>query len=704
MSRTDPANRRRLRSVIAGALSALMLALLVAPQLTSAAAGLASDSFSRHIQTGWGRADVGGQYTLSGNRRGYSVERETGVMTIRSRSASYGATLRQVRARNVDLRFRFKVARKPVAGGVHVAAVVRKVDGRNEYAGRITLLPRYLVIQVDRMVGGIRRPLTRTRTLRIAPAPNRFYHVRLKATGSTPTNLRFKVWAGGSREPGWQLAASDHSPALDQPGGIGFRTNAVARLRPLPLRVAFDSVQAAEAAAPAPAGPRIIGVRAYNVTRTSAKVTWTLDQPSTGQVEFGRTTAYDRRTTLENSFRYTTHVQDLVNLSSGTTYHYRVKSRNRAGKLTVSGDYTFRTDAAPNPDPPPPSGGAMVYGAGIAGDSKANIQVGWIGNQAVSHRFRASTTADLVGVRFAARGGPGYSGGNGGQMRITVRSDDGTANHRPSGTVLASLTMTPGNPGGHWEHFNRYTFASPPRLTAGRLYHIVFENTGNAPGDNYISVNELFTFEAESTPRQPALSDDYSVLVRRSGGWSVKGTSTGVMDLTYANGVHDGQAYIGVIVEEYALIGGNDMVRERFTVSGGNRTVQRAFVRVGQQYGNSPLTIRLERGDGTLIAQGTVAASSIPSFSVGTATDNGDWVGVTFSSSHVLQNGQTYNLRLSAPGDTRYSMVPIRDGNDDAGGHMASYAFRDGSGQMTTGGGWSDMYRWSPVDIQFYFR
>jgi hypothetical protein len=37
---------------------------------------------------------------------------------------------------------------------------------------------------------------------------------------------------------------------------------------------------------------------------------------------------------------------------------------------------------------------------------------------------------------------------------------------------------------------------------------------------------------------------------------------------------------------------------------------------------------------------------------------------------------------------------------------MASYAFRDGSGQMTTTGGttWVDLYRWSPVDMQFYFR
>jgi hypothetical protein len=292
-------------------------------------------------------------------------------------------------------------------------------------------------------------------------------------------------------------------------------------------------------------------------------------------------------------------------------------------------------------------------------------------------------------------------------MRITVQTDDGSAAHVPSGNVLASLTFVPGNPSGHWETFRRFDFDSPATLTEGRLYHIVFENTDPSPDVNYISVNELFYFGTVTDPRQPVLSDDYAVLYRPSGGWQLQGRDTAVMDLTYADGTHDGQAYMGVIVGAYGLISGPDrMVRERFTVSGGDRRVTRAFVRVGKQFGSGALTIRLEKGDGTLIEQGTVPASSIPSFTVGTATDSGDWVGITFDTPRVLQNGQTYNLRLSAPSGTQFSMVPIRQGTDDAGGTYASWVYRDGTGQHTTdgGAGWQDLYQWSPVDIQFYFR
>ena len=91
------------------------------------------------------------------------------------------------------------------------------------------------------------------------------------------------------------------------------------------------------------AGPVISGVSATEITNASAKITWTLDRPSTGQVEYGTTTSYGTLSALESSFDYTTHVQSLSGLSTGTTYHYRVKSSDQQGNQSVSGDFTFTT-------------------------------------------------------------------------------------------------------------------------------------------------------------------------------------------------------------------------------------------------------------------------------------------------------------------------------------------------------------------------
>jgi hypothetical protein len=728
------------RTVAVAAAVVLIGVAMIAPASVATAASnvIASDGFSRHVRAGWGRAGVGGRWTLVGRRAAFRVSQASGVLRLERAHPTGGAVLRDARARDVDVSFQVRVGKAIRGGGVTVSAIGRKVDSRNEYVGRVTLLPdQRVALQLEALTAGVRRPLTRTLMLRrVRAGVGADLRIRLQVVGTAPARIRLKAWRAGTREPTWQLAATHRSRRLVAGGAVGFRATAGAPQRSLPLRVRLDDFAAVAMNRAQPRGPTISSVSASAVTPTSARITWTLSVPSTGQVEYGTTRSYGKRTKAERSFKYRTHVQELTSLQPGTRYHFRVRSANRSGQVTVSRDFTFTTTRhrtrprptptatprptptarpratptpRPNPTPTPkpnptnnPAPASEIYGSGIAGDSKANKRVN---NASVSHRFRASTTSDLQSIAFQQRGGDGYSDGNGGQMRISVQSDDGSTAHRPSGQVLAAINITPGNPGGDWTTYDRFTFPNPPRLVEGRLYHIVFENTGNSPGSNYISVNELFTFDQESNPRQPALSNDYGLLYD-DGGWGLLDRYTPNMDLTYADGTHDGQAYIGIIIGSYGLIEGPDrMVRERFTVTGGDRRVTRAFVRVGQQSGSGALTIRLETGNGALIDQGAVAASQIPSFSPGSDSDNGDWVSVVFDQAHTLQNGQTYNLRLSSPDGTQYSMVPIRDGNDEAGGYMRSYAFRDGNGQKTTNGSsWQNLYQYSHVNTQFYLR
>ncbi|MDP3156447.1 MAG: fibronectin type III domain-containing protein [Archangium sp.] len=101
------------------------------------------------------------------------------------------------------------------------------------------------------------------------------------------------------------------------------------------------------------AGPAISAVMANNLTQTGAAISWTLNEPGTGRIEYGTTPAYGSvRTPEEVSFTYSAHTQALSGLNPGTRYHYRVISRNRAGGTTASGDNTFTTASAT----PPPSG------------------------------------------------------------------------------------------------------------------------------------------------------------------------------------------------------------------------------------------------------------------------------------------------------------------------------------------------------------
>ena len=91
--------------------------------------------------------------------------------------------------------------------------------------------------------------------------------------------------------------------------------------------------------------PVISSVSTGSITSTSATIAWTTDEASDTQVEYGLTSSYGSQTTLNTSL-VISHSQSLSSLTPNTVYNYRVKSRDSAGNLSTSGNFTFTTAAA----------------------------------------------------------------------------------------------------------------------------------------------------------------------------------------------------------------------------------------------------------------------------------------------------------------------------------------------------------------------
>jgi len=124
---------------------------------------------------------------------------------------------------------------------------------------------------------------------------------------------------------------------------------------PTPTPTPAPSV-ASPTPSPTPTTATIVSVAATNITQTGATITWTVSEVATGQVEYGKTTAYGTLSKAELSYLYATHVQTLSNLTAGTLYHYRVRSTTASGTSLISGDYVFTTPgatASPSPTPAP---------------------------------------------------------------------------------------------------------------------------------------------------------------------------------------------------------------------------------------------------------------------------------------------------------------------------------------------------------------
>ena len=347
---------------------------------------------------------------------------------------------------------------------------------------------------------------------------------------------------------------------------------------------------------------------------------------------------------------------------------------------------------------------AGCYGPGLAADSLGNTVVGGPYSNMVSYRFRAGHSGSLQQIHvYLIPNVSGYAAGTGGQIQVTVNTDDGTTAHNPSGTILATyllanpLTATPSI------NFPIFVFPVPPTLVEGQLYHILFLNVDASPTTNYISVDTLYQANPP-TPGQPTISDiDSAELLGRPGtAWTPRKGYTPILELDYTDGFKEGNGYMEVWVAAPESVSGTSAVRETFTVSGAQQTVTGASVRIERVSGSDPLTVRLENGDGTLIEQGQIPASSIPL----TSPASYAWTTYTFSSARTLLVGQNYNLVFEAPSTSTYQLFPIRKGV--AYGFQNTTYFPDGYAQFNPNGSWTGWTQWGVTnrtdgDLQFYF-
>ncbi len=326
-------------------------------------------------------------------------------------------------------------------------------------------------------------------------------------------------------------------------------------------------------------------------------------------------------------------------------------------------------------------------------------------------RFRAGQSSALTSIRYYYLGpncaGSGYAAGTGGTKRFTIETDDGTTGHWPTGNALATEDL-PAEMA--CDAGKELVFDPAPTLTEGKLYHLVIENTDANPEVNYFSPNYWYY-------AQPALIDgrwnpkyantDWAHGMFQSGAWVLRDGYAPILELAYGNGEHEGMGYMELSYNsgEVGIVNGaNSMARESITVTGNNRRVIGAGVRLYKiSGGTEALTVRLEDSAGVLIDSFTVPAANVPN---GTSSygDEARWVKGTFSQARTLLAGSTYRLRLSTGSATTYKAWPIRRGSHNYGYH-AKTVFLDGTAQKTTdGASWSSLGRTSNQNnLQLYF-
>lgn len=142
--------------------------------------------------------------------------------------------------------------------------------------------------------------------------------------------------------------------------------------------------------------PVISSVQAGSITGSSATITWTTDELSDSEVEYGLTTSYGSLETDPSDVN--NHSVTLTGLSENTTYHYRVSSTDPSGNTSVSGDYTFTTTTGGG------SGGAIVFSEIFYDTPGTDSDEEWI-----EIYNGSSSSVDLGGYTITDNNGTGSS-------------------------------------------------------------------------------------------------------------------------------------------------------------------------------------------------------------------------------------------------------------------------------------------------------
>ncbi len=144
----------------------------------------------------------------------------------------------------------------------------------------------------------------------------------------------------------------------------------------------------------------IANVTVTPIDATTARITWTTDEPTIGFVEFGPNLAYHRWSDIESGYA-TSHSQLLKFLPAGKTIHFAIRAKDEAGNQTLTADRTFTAsgNSVPLPTlvlsatPASIAPGKTATIAWTASDASAcNASGAWSGTKALSGTM---TTAAL---------------------------------------------------------------------------------------------------------------------------------------------------------------------------------------------------------------------------------------------------------------------------------------------------------------------
>jgi PKD repeat protein len=224
-----------------GLTSSAVRQVTVAPN--PAPSTLVSDSFTRTVVGGWGTADTGGAWSVTGSTSNVSVSGGVGSLVMRTAASGQVATLPSApTTTNADVGVTLSLDKTGSAAVSYISVLGRRVVGAGDYLAKLRTSATSVGVSLERVsaagAGAIIAPGTTIPYTAGTPL-----RVRLQVTGTAPTQVRAKVWRLGNPEPvTWTVATTDATSGLQAAGGVGLQTYLSSSATAAPVTLSVDDL------------------------------------------------------------------------------------------------------------------------------------------------------------------------------------------------------------------------------------------------------------------------------------------------------------------------------------------------------------------------------------------------------------------------------------------------------------------------------
>jgi len=336
-------------------------------------------------------------------------------------------------------------------------------------------------------------------------------------------------------------------------------------------------------------------------------------------------------------------------------------------------------------------------------------------------RFRAAYSGSVASIRLYWSDGSGYVGGDGGDIRILLLPDDGSARHLPKWSA-APLATGRRKPGEMSMHNSTYTTPShrfsPDMMTgggqveAGKLYHLVAINDAPDPSQNWSSWDMAFTVRTNGQAARWFDPYDFAVLYGWRAAdsltepswqdWTVDGYSAAYMVPIIQINMADGRVFGNSNMETGNIDlasriwknGSANPVRERFQPIK-TRTISGLSVNTAKAGGSGGLAWQILDGS-TVLASGLIdqaaANYQVDTGIIRSGTGVMAWYDIALPSSVRLDANKYYDVQFTPQGSSVWVFADQRNGS--AYGFSSPAAFTESQAQHYLNGQWINANHW----------